>query len=519
MFATITNDSVRRWYFCALGAVHLIALVSLAVQVRGLVGEQGILPASAFFQLAFDRFGSAAYFKLPTLCWLNAGDAMLLGLCLGGMALAIALIAGFAPRVVLLSLWALYLSLCVAGQAFLSFQWDTLLLETTLCSVLYAPRGWRPAWTEPPLPIAKWLVWALAFKLMLLSGATKLLSGDDTWTNGTALNFHYYTQPIPNGISWHVHHLPQWFQAASLRLMFLVELVLPLFVFAGRWGRAAFAAGTMLLMALIELTGNYGFFNLLTMVLCLPLLDEQVLRCCWRLCRVGCAHQCQSADVIGGHSPPYESLSRPTWRVISANVLGGAMLFVSLLSFVEELAHTRRGTRIPAAVSGTLDVADRALLSWGEPWILDRLAPLRTINGYGLFRVMTTKRPEIVIEYTHDGATWHEYEFPYKTGRVDRRPPLVAPHMPRLDWQMWFAALNPRGNAYWLSALAERILEGNPQTAALLARPDIAAHPPQAVRFVNYDYVFSTPAERRESGAWWSRARMGELTGPLTRSL
>jgi hypothetical protein len=166
----------------------------------------------------------------------------------------------------------------------------------------------------------------------------------------------------------------------------------------------------------------------------------------------------------------------------------------------------------------SLDFADRTLLSWAEPWILDRIAPFRTINGYGLFRVMTTQRPEIVIEHSDDGVTWQEYDFTYKPGRIDRAPPIVAPHMPRLDWHMWFAALHPRGHGYWLSSLATRILEGNPATARLMAVPEIAASPPKFVRFAYYEYQFSTPEEQRQTGAWWFRMRRGELTGALSKS-
>ena len=172
---------------------------------------------------------------------------------------------------------------------------------------------------------------------------------------------------------------------------------------------------------------------------------------------------------------------------------------------------------MPLAISRTCDLADRCLLSWGEPWILDRLDPFRTINGYGLFRVMTTQRPEIVIEHSDDGETWQEYDFPYKPGRIDRAPPIVAPHMPRLDWQMWFAALNPRGHQYWLGNLAARILEGNPATARLMGDAEIAANPPKYIRLAYYEYQFSTPAEKRQTGAWWFRMRKGELTGALTR--
>ena len=69
------------------------------------------------------------------------------------------------------------------------------------------------------------------------------------------------------------------------------------------------------------------------------------------------------------------------------------------------------------------------------------LEPYRTFNSYGLFAVMTTERHEIIVEGSNDGVNWLPYEFKYKPGDVMKRPGFVAPYQPRLDWQMWFAAL------------------------------------------------------------------------------
>jgi lipase maturation factor 1 len=502
-----SDDRVVRLVFLrSLGAVHVIAFVSLWSQIHGLIGEQGILPVGSYLHLAVEKLGRQACWKLPTLCWLNSSDAMLTGLCASGTLLSLLLIAGLAPRLVLFGLWLIYLSLSVAGQAFLSFQWDTLLLETTFCSILYAPAGLRPKWRDTsPSPIARWVMWGLAFKLMFLSGVTKLLSGDSTWLDGTALNFHYVTQPIPSWPSWYAHHLPPLIQRFSLIVMLVVELPLPFLIFAGRWGRASFAAGVILLMLAIEATGNFGFFNLLTIVLCLPLLDDRFLM----------------FVVTAGrrsHLPPSAPLVRSKARTIVERSSGIAFLSVSLLTLVHEMVRTQQPKKLSFVVTSTLTLADRALLSWGEPWILEWVRPFRTINGYGLFRVMTTRRPEIVVEISDDGRTWTTCEFRYKPGRVDRAPAIVAPHMPRLDWQMWFAALDPRGNGYWLSSLAMRILEGNQRVAGLMSCPEIAEHPPKYVRMAYYDYAFASPDVRRQTGAWWFRTRLGELTGPITKS-
>ncbi len=496
----------RRLYFRGLGLVYLIAFLSLWSQIHGLIGQQGLLPAERFFKAAREQLGAGAFHQLPSLCWLGSNDLMLHGWCALGTLLSLALMIGMAPRLVLVLLWVIYLSLGVAGQAFLSFQWDTLMLEMTACSLLYAPRGWRPNWQNPPdpLPLARWLLWGLAFKLMFLSGVTKLLSGDPAWNDGTALQFHYYTQPIPTWTSWYAYQAPLAVHQLSLLVMFIVEALMPFLIFAGRWGRIVFGLAKILLMVAIEATGNFGFFNLQTIVLCVPLLNDDLLR-----------------RLIPRRWRPLESplkslVARSQWRSITGITLAATMLLVSTLTMAHEMVRTQQADKMPRVVVFALGLADRAMLSWGDPHVLKPLAPLRTINGYGLFRVMTTHRPEIIVEISNDGVTWEACEFPYKPGNVDRAPPLVAPHMPRLDWQMWFAALNPRGNGYWLDALTQRILQGNPTTARLLGHPELANNPPRFVRLSYYEYKFSSAEQRRATGAWWSRSHAGYLTGVLS---
>jgi hypothetical protein len=138
------------------------------------------------------------------------------------------------------------------------------------------------------------------------------------------------------------------------------------------------------------------------------------------------------------------------------------------------------------------------------------------VNGYGLFRVMTKERPEITIEGSDDGATWRAYEFRWKPGTLERRPEFTGPHMPRLDWQMWFAALGgPRENA-WLLYLCQRLLEGSRPVTALLGTDPFPHAPPRFVRATFWRYRFTTAGERRATGAWWSREPLGLYLPSLT---
>src|SRR5437667_4480802 len=477
---------LSRWLFLRLlGAVYLVAFVWLAVQVSGLLVERGILPAGSFLQRAHALYGGAAYRLFPTLCWLGAGDGMLKLLAWGGVALAVLLIAGVAPAPVLLLLWMCYLSLSVAGQAFLWFQWDGLLLETGLLAVLYAPSRLVPSLTrdQAPSPWMRWLMWWLLFRLMFRSGLTKLVSGDAAWRHLSALDYHYWTQPLPTWPAWYAHWTSPWVHRAMTLVILAIELLVPwLILVPERWRRGRYAACAVLVLGqlAIALTGNYGFFNLLAIVLCVPLLDDAVLRRVLPL-------------ALTAGEP------EPRWRQYAVRGLATVLAVLAVLAFAHEIAQTLPGVRRPL-----------------ENPLLDAVAPLRSVNGYGLFRVMTTERPEIVIEGSDDTLHWREYGFPWKPGDVARRPRFMAPHMPRLDWQMWFAGLDPAGAQAWLLPLLRNILEGTPQVLELLGENPFPARPPRYVRLVYYRYRFAPPSVRARTGAWWERDRVGYLTRPLS---
>ena len=478
---SLTFARSRQIFLRLLGVVYLIAFASLGVQILGLVGEHGILPVTEFLAQAHRAYGAEAYRVFPTLLWLPRGDAMLLFLCWGGAALSILLIAGIAPVLVLAVLWVFYLSLTVAGQLFLEFQWDALLLETGLLACLYAP--WRR--DAEPVPIVRWVLGSLAFKLTFLSGITKILSGDPSWADWTAMTYHYETQPIPAWTSWFAYHLPFRFHYWSVPGMMVVELAAPFaLLLPARFRRTRlFACLAMIALQLgIGLTGNYGFFNLLTIALYLATLDDQTLR----------RFRIPRREVSALSASP----EAPAWR-LSTSIIAVILATMSLAACIREMELTARGT---ASVDRT----------WAGSAL--RLAsPFRAVNGYGLFRVMTTSRPEIVIEVSSNGQDWKEYEFRWKAGDVARRPSFVEPHMPRLDWQMWFAALDPGSAQYWLDRLLQKILAGEPAVLRLLG-PAPLPDRPRFARLAYYDYQFTTRTERAATGAWWNRTFLARTT-------
>ena len=466
--------TVARWVFSrALAAVFFCAFASLLPQVRGLIGARGIAPAAQFLERAWAQLGAGALWHVPTVCWFGAGDGMLTGLCLAGMVVSLVMAAGVAPGGCSLALWALYLSLVSVGSPFLDFQWDGLLLEVALLAALALPWRLRPQWEEgSPVPrFARWLLWWLLFRLMFESGVVKLASGDPTWRNLTALDFHFVTQPLPLWTSWFAHQAPRWMLRGVMLILFSFELLVPWLIFAPRRWRHAGAWALISLQLVILATGNYAFFNLLTIALCALLFDDTAWPRRWRERVIPAVH--------------WPVLPRPRLAIVGAVTA----LVVALLSLPPLLAGL--GLRV----------------GWPNP-----LAQLRSFNGYGLFAVMTVRRPEIIVEGSNDGVIWQEYEFPWKPGAVGVRPRLAAPHQPRLDWQMWFAALGSWDGNPWFQSFMGRLLEGEPVVLGLLKTNPFPTRPPRYIRSLLYEYHFTRPGE---GGGWWRRELKGRYSPDL----
>ena len=466
---------VRAFVLRLAGLVYLIAFLSLWVQIDGLIGSRGILPVGDYVELLSQRLGGDGWTRAPTLLWIDSSDAMLHVLCGLGVLFSCLLIVGFLPAPILIVLWVFYLSLVTGGSTFLSYQWDALLLEFGFAAIWWAPLdcGLRGVWGgSGPSRSVVWLQRWLLFRLMLSSGLVKLLSGDPVWRDLSALQYHYETQPIPTWTSWIVHQCPEWFHALSVGGMLFIEIAVPFAVFANRPVRLAGAAALGALQVAIAATGNYGFFNILTLVLCLSLIDDQLLT---RIPFVG------KID-----------LSKPTreWpRIVVLPV-------VSVLAFLGafNLAGTARlAITWPAAISTAAQMS--------RPFYLS--------STYGLFAVMTTTRPELIIEGSMDGETWQSYEFSWKAGALDTSPSFAAPHMPRLDWQMWFAALRSYERAPWTSNLLARLLQGSPEVAQLFARTPFDGRSPRFVRIQAYEYSFTTFDRLWNTGEWWRRVPRG----------
>jgi hypothetical protein len=458
--------AVSSWLFArGLGAVLLVAFVSLGVQAQGLFGSNGVMPISMLVEEA-KRAGHSVW-QHPSAFWWVSSDTAITGVWMTGVVASLALLVGLAPRVALLISWTAYLSFVSLGWPFLSFQWDTLLLEVSFTAVFFVPRSaWDRLGRHPePHPVARWALWWLLFRLVFRSAYVKLASGDVAWADLSALTYHYWTQPLPTPLAWYANLLPAWFQVLSCALMFAIEFGAPMLIWVPRaWARRAAAGSIATLMILIALTGNYGFFNLLTIVLCLPLLDDRLLR---RF----------APEPIATGGPTAHGAKRKPW--VS---LGPALVIA--LSAAVFFAGTF-GSRVPR--------------------LLGPIYPFSTFNNYGLFSIMTTDRREISIEGTLDGQTWKPYVMRYQPGPLDRAPVWVAPHQPRLDWQMWFAALGTYRTNTWLANMMTRLLQGEPSVLALVEENPFEDEPPKQVRALIYRYRMTDREERSATRNWWQR--------------
>ncbi len=458
---------ISSWLFGrALGAALLIAFASLAVQAHGLFGERGVAPISAFVDSAH-RAGHS-FFDHPSLFWFGASDTMITAVWGLGLVASVALVVGWVPKIAALVCWLAYLSFVATGWPFMSFQWDTLLLETCFVAAFFVPwRLWDRFQTHTePNKVARWALWFLLSRLLFRSAWVKLASQDPTWADLSALTYHYWTQPLPTTFAWYADRLPDWLHELSCLLMFIIEFGAPLLIWVPYVAVRRTGAGLIIgLMALIALTGNYGFFNLLTVVLCLTVLDDQLLK------------RVLPKRVLERFVVPDE----PTWRPRAA--VGPAIVIA-----------------LSAIIFYTGTFGERRMHGWLRP-----IYPFSTFNNYGLFSVMTTTRPEIILEGSHDGEHWQPYVFRYKPGPLDEAPRWVAPHQPRVDWQMWFAALGDFRRNAWLATFMRGLLTNEPSIEDLIEDNPFEDSPPTQIRALIYEYEFASPEERRETGHWWKR--------------
>lgn len=451
-----------------LGLIYFFAFGAFLFQIRGLVGKSGILPVSDYLEALKTYYPKKCYMYAPTIFWWNCSDRMLMGVTALGTFLSILLVMGFYPSLLLAILYFLYLSIEEVGQDFLSFGWEVFFQEITLNAFLLSLT------TTPNIMV--WIsINLLNFRFHFQAGVSKLLSKDPSWRDLTAIAYHYQTQPIPNTQAWYIYRLPMWFQKFTVLLMFFIELVLPFAIFMQDELRWVVYVGFVGLQFVIWFTGNFSYLNHLTVVLCTTLLNNQVL-----------------SYVM---APPQ---SQEVPNVYLNVFLYGVGTFLVAMQLMQQWNYFFPNKRFGK------------IMYW--------LSLFHIVNRYGIFAVMTTVRYEIVVEGSQDGLVWQEYLFKHKPSEITRRPRRISPYQPRIDWQVWFLPFTTFQSAGWFQRFLYHLLRGTPEVLHLLRGNPFEGKPPKYIRAVIYEYVYSSPQEKKEKGWWWRRQYIGEYSPTLSLS-
>lgn len=472
-----------RWIFLrALGVIFFSAFYALAFQIRGLIGERGILPAHLYLHELSTMYGVLhRLWYAPTLFWISASDTSLTIVVWAGLLCSLLLIANAWPRLSVALCTLLFLSCIATLQDFSSYQSDGMLLEAGLISIFFAPRGIRPGLgaANPPSRFSLFMLRWEWFRIYFESGLVKILSGDPHWRNFTAMDDYYQNSPLPSWPGWYIQHLPHWYHAGTVVITFAVELLIVWLVFLPRKFRVAcFAIVTALQIGIIT-TSNYGFLNYIVLALGILLLDDRALE------RVRLRTPNVTEQAVW-------SIRRRVYRIFERTVLG-ILLYATVVAFL-----LSGSTSILALPNRMLD-------------------PFRVANAYGLFAVMTPARYEIEFEGSNDGKSWTAYPFRYKPQDVTTRPGFLGLYQPRFDWNLWFASLGPWQQSRWVVLAQERLLEGSPPVLALFKGDPFAGKPPTMIRAIVWQYWFTDLATKRQTGAWWRRTEIGSFSGVVSR--
>jgi hypothetical protein len=467
-----------------LAVIYLVAFIAAARQFPALCGERGLLPATEYVRhVPFRR--SPSLFHL-----VGYSDPLLVGISMVGAIVAAGFILGLVQQLPLpvtmlgwLLLWGLYQSIVNVGSTFYGFGWETLLLEAGFLAVFLGNDAVDPPWLV--ILAFRWL----AFRVEFGAGLIKL-RGDSCWRELRCMEYHHETQPLPNPLSWFAHRLPRAYHRLETVGNFVAQLVLPFGLFLPQ----PFASVAAVLMVLTQLylvvTGNYAWLNWLTIVAMVGGLADSVVTAILPAGVVAWLGLGPGVSGLVGEGGPL-----PAWFAVAVVVLA---VVVVILSWWPVRNMASPGQAMNASFN-----------------------PLHLVNTYGAFGSVSRQRFEVIVEGTDaedlevGDATWREYAFRAKPGDVRRMPPQVAPYHLRLDWLMWFLPLSPAYGEGWFVPFLTRLLEGDRAILRLMGRNPFPDAPPRFVRARLFLYEFTTLAERRASGAWWTRRHVGEFVSPV----
>jgi len=489
-----TNHFLARWLFLrALGLIYFSAFFALLFQVSGLIGSQGILPATDYLQ-SLRSLGTLHLWYAPTLLWISSSDHMLMALCWTGLIASTVLIANAWPRVMLFVCFLCFLSFVSAAQDFSGYQSDGMLLEAGFLSLFLAPPGFLPGLgrRQPPIRASMFLLLWEWFRIYFQSGVVKLESGDPTWRNLTAMYEYYQNGPLPTWIGWYLQHLPHWFHIATAAATLIMELVFVWIAFLPRsWKIICFFIVTAWQVGVIA-TANYAFLNYLVLILAILLLNDAFLRrfipSRWR-----------KKLELEAPQEDNEAATLTTTGLLARLRIGLSsvaliwIFYATTVPLVQMFWHEVPLPTKPIAV----------------------LEPFHIANQYGLFAVMTPHRYEIEFQGSNDEEHWTAYPFRYKPQAILERPRIYAPYQPRFDWNLWFASLGSWQQNPIVPRTEESLLTNDRAVHGLFAGNPFSDTPPRFVRAVLWQYWFSTLEEKRTKGIWWRRQFLGTYAPTL----
>ena len=475
---------LTRWCILRLlGLVYAVAFLVAINQLLPLIGSDGLLPLSLYFDRVAAALGTktAGCFRLPSLFWFSPSNSTLMLVSWTGFLLSLLAICGYTNAIILLLLWILYMSIVNAGQEWYGYGWEIQLLETGFLAIFLCPlTDMRPFPRRPPpfaiIVLFRWLI----CRIMLGAGLIKL-RGDEAWRNGTALYYHFETQPLPGPLSRWLHFLPKTILRMGVWYNFLAELLAPLLVFWPRVARHIAGILIVVLQLILILSGNLSFLNWLTLVPAIACFDDGALR---RVLPRKLAGKAAAAATTAEMSRPMVTVSLIVTCLVA--VLSIAPV-VNLLS--------------PGQVMNTS---------------FDRL---NLVNTYGAFGSVGRERMNIVFEGTTDrdatdSAHWIPYVYKGLPVLPENPPPQVAPYQLRFDWQMWFAAMGSVEDYPWTLNLVYKLLQNNPSAASLFANRPFTTAPPRYIRAVLYRYSFVPPGNG--DNLYWKREKIGEWLPPMS---
>ena len=466
-----------------LGLVYAIAFLVAINQVLPLIGSNGLTPLGIYLTRVSAALGSdsAGFFRLPSIFWFSHSDATLLMVAWIGLILSLVVAAGFANALVLTILWLLYMSFVHIGQEWYGYGWEIQLTETGFLAIFLCPLlDMRPfPRRETPFPIIvlfRWLIFRIMFGAALIK-----LRGDEIWRHGTALYYHFETQPIPGPLSRWFHFLPNAVLKIGVWFNWLAELIAPIFAFWPRIGRHIAGIVMIALQIILILSGNLSFLNWLTIVPALACFDDDL----WS--SILPQPIVRRSQIAAANAKPSKAMRTTAWVVTA--VIG----FLSFRPIANMLS--------PNQIMNT------------------SFDPLDLVNTYGAFGTVGKERFNVVFEGTSNddssaSAHWQQYLYKGLPVLLDKRPSQIAPYQLRLDWQMWFASMSTADQYPWTYNLAWKLLHNDKNTLRLFANNPFPASPPKYVRAVLYRYFFVNNKDQKHQ--WWARERLGLWLPPLS---